>query len=217
VIELRGLTVVFGRTIALDRLDLRIEPVLTGIFGPNGAGKSTLLRALAGLERPSEGSIEFASLNGLDPEERRRRMSYAGHASGLYGHLTVIENLSLFATLYGAPAGRPLEMIRALALEEHAHKPARELSAGLKRRAAVCRALLHDPEVLLVDEPYANVDDEASAAISTAIQGWWRPGRYGLVATHGAKKVRAYAHAGVVLQRGRLARAGRYTEAGFST
>ena len=215
MIVVRGVTVAFRRTIALDALDLSLEPGLTGIFGPNGAGKSTLLRVLAGLERPARGRVELGPLADLQPEERRRRLSYAGHASGLYGHLSLTENLELFEILYGIEPGRRAELVNALELAGHAHKPARELSAGLKRRAAVARALLNDPEVLLLDEPYANVDDDAAEAISAAVQGWWRPGRYGLVATHGAKKVKSYAHAGVILQHGSVVRVGHYTEAGF--
>ena len=107
-------------------------------------------------------------------------------------------------------------MIDELRLNEFATRPVRELSAGSKRRAAVARALVHDPDVLLLDEPYANVDDDASDAISSAIESWKREGKIGVVATHGAKKVKAYADGGVVLQRGRLIRQGRYTSAGLA-
>ena len=81
----------------------------------------------------------------------------------------------------------------------------------------MARALLHEPDILLLDEPYANVDDSAAASITNAVIRWRSPERIGLVATHGAKKVRAYADAGVVLQRGRVARAGTYTKEGFSS
>jgi ABC-type Mn2+/Zn2+ transport system ATPase subunit len=102
-------------------------------------------------------------------------------------------------------------------MDHDAHRPVGQLSAGLTRRAAVARALLHDPQILILDEPYANLDDEASESISNAIKAWFQEGRIGLVATHGAKKVRAYAHHGIVLQRGLLARAGTYTSTGFQS
>jgi ABC-type multidrug transport system ATPase subunit len=215
LIQVHDLTVVFGRTLALDGVDVELHPGITGVFGPNGSGKSTLLRTLAGLEQKSSGEIAVGPAAGLQPEAARGMLGYAGHLSGLYPLLSLRENLLLFGRLYGVPAGAVDDRLQQLGLGENAGKLVRELSAGLKRRAAVARALLHDPEILLLDEPYANVDDEASDLISAAIVAWWRPDRYGLIATHGAKKVRAYAHAGLILQRGRVARYGTYTDAGF--
>ena len=216
VISIENVTVVFGTTLALDEVSIEIPPGVTGVFGPNGSGKSTLLKTIAGLLKPTEGRIGIDGTDRRD-EEARRRIGYAGHGSGLYGRLSLRENLELFSSLYAATAERAGSVIAELGLTEFADRPVRELSAGSKRRAAVARALLHDPDVLLLDEPYANVDDEASEAISTAINTWKRDGKTGLIATHGAKKVKAYADGGIILQRGRVIRAGRYTSAGFTT
>ena len=217
MITIESLTVAYGRTLALDQVDAEIEPGITGVFGPNGSGKSTLLRAIAGLVRPSEGRIVIDGADGaLRDESLRKRIGYAGHNSGLYGRLTLRENLQLFASLYGAPADRVNLMVESLDLGPHATKPVNELSAGSKRRAAVARALLHDPRLLILDEPYANVDDQAADAISAAIARWKGDGKTALVATHGAKKVKVYADGGIVLQRGRLIRMGRYTDTGFT-
>jgi ABC-type multidrug transport system ATPase subunit len=90
------------------------------------------------------------------------------------------------------------------------------LSAGYRRRAAVARALLHEPELLLLDEPYANLDDEAADLVSAAVVAWRRPGRVAVIATHGAKKVKAYADVGLILQHGHLLKQGTYTAAGFT-
>lgn len=215
MIAVENLTIVFGRTLALDEVTVEISEGITGVFGPNGSGKSTLLKAIAGLLHPSTGRIAFDGINGHD-ESLRRRIGYAGHGSGLYGRLTLRENLELFASLYGASPERTHRLIEELGLGEFATRPVGELSAGSKRRAAVGRALVHDPDLLLLDEPYANVDDDASEAISMTIKAWKREGKTALVATHGAKKVKAYADGGIVLQRGRLIRAGRYTSAGFT-
>lgn len=215
-IAVENVTIVFGRTLALDEIDIEIGPGVTGVFGPNGSGKSTLLKAIAGLLRPTSGRITIDGSDGNHDESLRRRVGYAGHGSGLYGRLTLQENLELFASLYGADAGRAKLLIADLDLTEFAARPVTDLSAGSKRRAAVARALVHDPQVLLLDEPYANVDDEASEAISRAIAAWKNEGKTALVATHGAKKVRAYADGGIILRRGRLIRAGRYTETGFT-
>ena len=215
MIAIESVTVVFGRTLALDEITIEIPTGVTGVFGPNGSGKSTLLKAIAGLLEPAGGLITIDGANRRD-ESLRRRIGYAGHGSGLYARLSLQENLELFASLYGAGNERVPVMIDALGLGEFATRPVGDLSAGSKRRAAVARALIHDPDLLLLDEPYANVDDEASEAISEALRSWKKDGKTALVATHGAKKVKAYADGGIILQRGRLIRSGRYTSAGFT-
>ena len=216
-VALDHVTVAFGRTLALDDVTLDIPEGITGLFGPNGSGKSSLLAAIAGLVKPMGGAVTIDGvLHSGRNEDLRRSIGYAGHASGLYGRLSLVENLGLFAALYGTDPGRIDGLISGLGLGASATRPVMELSAGSKRRGAVARALLNDPDVLLLDEPYANVDDEAADAISAAITSWKRPGKIALVATHGAKKVKAYADGAIVLQRGRLVRTGRYTESGFA-
>jgi heme exporter protein A len=206
VITLEDLDVVFGRTVALDRINAALQPQLIGLFGPNGSGKSTLLRVIAGLLAPSGGRV---LVNGVPSHPAAARsgvaIGYAGHSTGLYPQLTLKENLELFARLTGASADRPAEAIDMLDLSERRSDRVGVLSAGVKRRASVARALINDPDVLLLDEPYANVDDEAATSISDAITTWWRPGRTGIVATHGAKRVRQYATTSLVLRRGKLA------------
>lgn len=205
MIGLKDLTVIYGRTLALDDLSLDIHPGVTGLFGPNGAGKSTLLRVLAGLIRPTRGSV---TLDGapidLRSEEFRGRIGYAGHEPGLYPDLTVVENLELFRSLYGAPPRRVDEVIESVGLKERRAVRVGALSAGLKRRAAVARALLHEPDVLLLDEPYANLDDDSSDRLSTAVKEWSNGSRYALIATHGAKRVKTFADGGIIIQRGRV-------------
>lgn len=204
MIELRGLTVTYGRTLALHKIDLQIHPGVTGLFGPNGAGKSTLLRVLAGLRRPSAGSV---TIDGepieVRDEEFRRNLSYCGHETGLYRHLTVGENLELFARMYGAAQARVDEVLDGIGLTDRRDARVGTLSAGLARRAGVARALLHEPRLLLLDEPYANVDEEAAEKISDMVKTYAGANdRYVLIATHGAKKVKAFADGGIILQRG---------------
>lgn len=204
-LRLDGVEVAFGRTLALHGLTLELFPGVTGLFGPNGSGKSTLLSVLAGLLRPTAGTAEYSGrpVRASD-EEWRRRVGYAGHEPGLYPALTVAENLELWAQLFDAPGRRVGEMIERLGLGDRRKTPVRALSAGYKRRASVARALLHEPAVLLLDEPYANLDDDAAAEVSAAVVDWRRPDRIAVVATHGAKKVKAYADAGIILKHGQV-------------
>jgi heme ABC exporter ATP-binding subunit CcmA len=217
LIEVEKLTVVYGRTLAIDEMDVAFGPGVTGLFGPNGSGKSTLLRAIAGLLRPTSGRVTIGGEPTHPPSESlRARIGYAGHAPGLYAHLTVAENLELFATLHGVPRAQAVSAIAALALEPFAGTPAGSLSAGLAQRAGVARALLNDPEILLLDEPYANLDDDSSERVSAVVKAWVGSQRIAIVATHGAKRVKAYADAGVVLKHGRVAVAGHYAQSAKS-
>jgi heme exporter protein A len=217
LIEVRALDVSFGRTRALRGLDLELSEGVAGLFGPNGSGKSTLLRVLAGLLRPTAGVVRVMGQPvGGRGELGRSRIGFVGHSSGLYGRLSIVENLRLFAKLHGAGGGRVDHVLDSLQLSQRQNTVINDLSAGFKRRAAVGRALVHDPDLLLLDEPYANLDDEAAELVSSAIKEWRAPGRVAVIATHGAKKVKAYADAGVILQHGRLVTQGTYQEAGFT-
>jgi heme ABC exporter ATP-binding subunit CcmA len=213
VIRVEELRVLFGRTIALDAVSFDLSEGIFGVFGPNGSGKSTLLRVLAGLLRPSAGRV---MLDGrpllLSDETLRRRIGYAGHEPGLYANLSLTENLSLFGRLYGVEPGRAEELVEALGLVRRARAPTAELSAGWQRRAAVARAMLHDPELLLLDEPYANLDDDAADLVSNTIGARRKRGQITVVATHGARKLKAYADGGLMLRRGRLMSQGRYRQ-----
>jgi heme ABC exporter ATP-binding subunit CcmA len=214
LIRAAGVSVVFGRTVALDSIDLDLGPGIVGLFGPNGSGKSTLLRALAGLQPLTGGRITWRGRAVSTADESfRRAVGYAGHLSGLYAKLTLRENLELLATLYGAPSRRVDETLECTALGAHARQPVEALSAGLARRAAVARTLLHEPELLLLDEPYANLDDDAATTVTEAVMAWRRPERTAVIATHGAKRLKPWADAGVVLRRGRVAAAGSYGHA----
>jgi ABC-2 type transport system ATP-binding protein len=211
VIQAQGLSVFYGRTVALDALDLVVDEGVVGVFGPKGSGKSTPLRVAAGLLRPSRGTLTFEGVRASAQDEGfRRQTGYAGHLSGLYTHLSVRENLDLMARLYEVPQLRVDEVLEQTGLTEDAASAVGALSAGLKRRAAVARALLHEPRLLLLDEPYANLDADATALVSEAIRAWRRPGRTALVATHGAKELKRWADGGVVLRRGRVVVSGRY-------
>jgi heme exporter protein A len=172
-IELAGLTRAYGERIALAGVSLSLEHGRTlVVFGPNGAGKSTLLRVLATLLRPTEG---VARVLGRElPDESwavRGRIGFLGHESLLYRELTGRENLAFHARLFGLGLERVDEMLERLQLERRADEPVRNLSRGTVQRMAVARAVLHDPELLLLDEPRANLDPAASDLVAPLLAG----------------------------------------------
>jgi heme exporter protein A len=201
----RGLEKRFGPLVALHALDLELAPGASlAVLGPNGAGKSTLLRVLAGLARPSAGTIEVAS-GARSRVARRRAVGLVGHATFLTPTLTTRENLLLAARLHGlAAAGE--RVARALGdeeLEAVAERRAGALSRGLAQRAAIARALLHDPALVLLDEPWTGLDARAAARLSGRLETEKRAGRALVVVTHDLARVVGLADRALVLVRGR--------------
>jgi heme exporter protein A len=173
VIELEGLARAYGERVALAGVTLTLPAGSTlVVFGPNGAGKSTLLRVLATLLRPTEG---VARVLGRDlPGEAwavRGRIGFLGHEPLLYRELTGRENLHFQARLFGVGEERVAELLERLKLERRADEPVRTLSRGTVQRLAVARAVLHDPELLLLDEPRANLDPAASDLVEPLLAG----------------------------------------------
>jgi len=170
-ISLRGVTRRYGERTALDAVTLELPTGQTlAVLGPNGAGKSTLLRVLATLLRPHAG--ELAVLGHSLPQENwavRGKIGLLGHEPMLYRELTARENLRLHAKLHGVALERIGELLALVALDRRADEPLRTLSRGLVQRVAVCRTLLHDPELLLLDEPRANLDPAACEIIEPLI------------------------------------------------
>ena len=206
MIELKDVRAVYARTVALDRIDLVIPPGITGLYGPNGSGKSTLLRVIAGLHRPARGQVTFDGVGRHASDEGlRRKIAYAGHEAGLYARLSVEENLTLFASLWGADQSRVPDVLEKVGLSDRARSRVDELSAGLKKRASIARALVQGSDILLLDEPFATLDDDAADLVTNAIRTWWTPGRCAVIATHGAKRLKSFADGSVVLRRGLVA------------
>jgi heme exporter protein A len=166
-IELAGLTRRYGDREALADVSLTLEAGRTlVVFGPNGAGKTTLLRVLATLLRPHAGTVRL--LGHALPGEGwavRGRVGFLGHAPLLYRDLTARENLRFHARLHGVGAERVDALLEQVGLTRRADDPVHTYSRGMVQRAAVARAVLHDPELLLLDEPTANLDPHATELV----------------------------------------------------
>jgi len=176
-----GLRHAFGHVVALDDISFSLAPGRTlVIFGPNGAGKTTLLKVLAGLIHPQAGSATVAG--------GRRAIGWIGHQTHLYGHFTVEENLLFWAALYDVPRerrrARAAEVMRRLAIADHRDRRVCALSRGLAQRAAIARALMHDPQVLLLDEPFTGLDVAAAAEFRSLLAQLRGAGRVVVLATH---------------------------------
>jgi heme exporter protein A len=170
-LRLEGLVRRYGEREALSDVSLSLPAGQTlVVFGPNGAGKTTLLRVLATLLRPHDGEVEV--LDRCLPDEAwavRGRVGLLGHEPLLYRELTARENLVFHARLHGVGVARVDEQLVAVRLEERADEPLKNLSRGMVQRAAVARATLHDPELLLLDEPWANLDPAARELVEPLI------------------------------------------------
>jgi heme exporter protein A len=185
-IELESLRRDYGGLPVLLGVTLRVPVGQTlAVIGPNGSGKTTLLRILATLLRPTAGSARV--LGATVPREAwriRGRIGFLGHESLLYRDLTIRENLRFNARLHGLEAADEAiaDAVRAAGLTRRADDLVRELSAGIVQRAAICRAVLHEPELLLLDEPMSHLDPDA-AALAQRLTGP-RPGRTRVLVTH---------------------------------
>jgi heme exporter protein A len=205
-IQLEGLERRYGDRTALSGVSVSVPAGATlAVFGSNGAGKTTLLRVLAALLRPHSGSARVlgSSLPG-DAWKVRGQVGYLGHESLLYRDLTVRQNLQFHARLHGVDGVD--EAIAAVGLERRANDPVCELSRGMVQRAAVARATLHDPAVLLLDEPRANLDPAAADQLEPLIG---KPsGRTRVIASHDVAHALAEADLALGLKGGRQVFAG---------
>jgi heme exporter protein A len=172
-IELDGLERRYGQRVALAGVSLTLPRGATlAVLGANGAGKSTLLRVLATLLRPHGGSVRVLG-HALPGEawEVRARIGYLGHEALLYRDLSARENLTLHARLHRVDEARVGELLGAVGLAERADDPVYTYSRGMTQRCAVARAVLHDPELVLLDEPRANLDPAASEIVEPLLAG----------------------------------------------
>ncbi len=206
-IEVRRVTKRFGRCVVLDAIDLQVQAgesiVLTGA---NGAGKTTLLRTMAGLIRPNSGEVLWFGENTAGQREYRRLLGMVAHEHRLYPHLTLRENLVFAARMYDLPQPRERAdaLLETVSLSTHAERTPPVLSKGMRQRLSLVRALIHDPPVLLLDEPFEGLDAAAEAWLMGLLQDLRRKGMTLCFVLHDEAKTRALADRVLRLDQGRL-------------
>jgi ABC-type multidrug transport system ATPase subunit len=198
----------FGRRRALNRVSFRCEAgEIVALLGPNGAGKSTLLSITATLLAPSAGEVRYGEVAAPGAGAAlRARIGLLGHDLYLYPELSAAENLTFFAKVYrlaGVPALVAAALDRA-ELTERRDDAVSGFSRGMRQRLALERALIHDPRLVLLDEPFTGLDDAATAALRRRLEGLRTAGRIVLVTTHDLETIEGIVDRAVMLQNGRL-------------
>jgi ABC-2 type transport system ATP-binding protein len=211
VVDLQGVARAFGRVFAISDLSMTVpRGTVSVLVGPNGAGKTTAVRLITGALRPDQGAVHvFGGDPQLQGEEIRRRCGVVSAKPALYDRLTGRDNLTYAAQLYGVAAGKPVEE----AAERFGISSALDLrvggySTGMKSRLALARAILHDPELLLLDEPTAGLDPEAARAVLHLIDWMAETGKTIVMCTHLLLEAEGIADQVVIMDRGRSVVAG---------
>ena len=192
----------FGRFAALRGVTADFEAgKFYVILGDNGAGKTTLLRTLAGLARPTRGSV---TILGKNPSAASRDIGYMAHPSLLYDEMSGLENLRYFAQLYGMSETRCDEVIRAVGLDPELARPVGQYSQGMRQRMSLARSILHDPAILLLDEPFSNVDVHSARAMVGLLKGMCNSGKTIFGVTHQARLLEGVADEFVWMKAGQI-------------
>lgn len=208
MIQVRKLVKRFGLKTVLQGMDFEVQPgEFVALLGPNGAGKTTFLRILASLSRPSFGEVRVAGYH--LPQQAaavRARMGVVSHLPLLYGDLTAEENLRFYGRMYGVPnlEARLSEVIEMVGLAARRHDLVRTFSRGMQQRLAIGRAVLHDPEVMLFDEPYTGLDQDASAMLDDVLRNVAARGRTVVMTSHDLARAEDLATRFDVLSRGKI-------------
>jgi heme exporter protein A len=207
-IEVKDIVKKFGEFTAVDHISFTVAAgEIVGLLGPNGAGKSTLLAIAATLMSPSSGEVRYGehTLDGLGPA-LRGRIGLLGHDLYLYPELTAAENLRFFAQIYRLPdaEGRVRTALARADLSRRCDDPVSGFSRGMRQRLALERALLHDPRLVLLDEPFTGLDDAATAALKERLAGLGERECIVLVTTHDLETIESIIDRALILQQGRL-------------
>ncbi|MCS6937135.1 MAG: ATP-binding cassette domain-containing protein [Candidatus Bipolaricaulota bacterium] len=218
MIEVKDLRKSFGKFVAVDGLSFSVKPgEIFGLLGPNGAGKTTTLRMISTVLKPDAGLI---TVNGYDarrePERVRAQLGVVAESNGLYDRLTALENMRYFARLYGLSEEKITERVRELAprlgLDEFMHKRAGQFSRGMKQKVSIAIALLHDPPVLIFDEPTVGLDVMTARQVRQFIKECRRPDKCVIFSTHIMSEVERLCDRIGIIHKGRLVALGTLSE-----
>jgi len=205
-VSARGLEKRFGAVAALRGVDLDIPSRhLVAVLGPNGAGKSTLIKILAGLTRPTAGTLSIADAVGKSRYHARLQIGFVGHATLLYPELSARENLVFTGRLHGLadPRGRAEQLLEEEGLLAIGDRRARSLSRGLAQRLSIARALVHDPSLLLLDEPFTGLDRPSADRLAARLASLREKGRSLALVTHDLMQASELADSVILLVDGR--------------
>jgi len=212
-VAIEGVWKFYGDYPALKDISFNVDGgACLALLGRNGAGKTTLLRILAGLSKTAKGSITILGADAR-AEKTRQKIGVLGHGIGVYEELSAFENLKLFAKLYDMsdPQKTALEWLERTGLERVKDGLVREFSRGMRQRLAVARAFLHNPSLLLLDEPFTALDDRAIAVLQGLLKTALEEGRTIIMSTHQLREALELATDVALINRGKLAFRGERT------
>jgi len=209
MIDIKNLTKQADNKLILRGVDLRVEKGETvAILGPNGAGKSTLLKVLATLIKPTSGHV---LVNGLELKknhiEIKKLLGYLPHSSLLYDHYSPLENLVFFGNIYGVQEveQKAIKLVKEVGLSFFLNEPVKNFSRGMIQRIAIARAIVHDPEVLLLDEPHTGLDQGAISILNNVILSMKEKGATTLMVTHDFKQAVEICDRIIIVKNGKIA------------
>lgn len=209
MIEIKKLTKQADNKTILKGIDLTIKKGETvGILGPNGAGKSTLLKVLATLVKPSTGEV---SIGGFDLKknqaEIKKLFGYLPHSSLLYDHYSPLENLVFFGKIYGVKNAeeRAIQLVKEVGLSFFLNDPVKNFSRGMIQRIAIARAIIHEPAILLLDEPHTGLDQGAIGILNNVILSMKEKGATTLMVTHDFKQAAELCDRIIIIKNGKIA------------
>ena len=208
LIQVSELVKKIGDKMILRNLHLDIAAGDTvAVLGPNGAGKSTLLKILASLSKPTSGEVVIDGLPmAKNVNKVRALLGFLPHASLLYEHFSPLENLVFFAKLYGVKDAekRAKELVRQVGLSFFLHESVKGFSRGMTQRIAIARAIVHEPSILLLDEPHTGLDQLAIGILNDVVLAHRAAGKTTLIVTHDFKQAAALCNRAVIIQGGKV-------------
>jgi len=208
IIEVKGLVKKFGFKTVLRKVDLSLEKGdFLALFGHNGAGKTTLIRILCSLMRPTSGEIRIA---GLDPLHERealcKTIGVISHQTFLYKNLSALENLKFYGKMYDVPdlKDRIETLLELVGLSEYRDEPVQTFSRGMQQRLSVARAIIHDPQMLFLDEPYTGLDQHGAEDLKKLLKKFRSQGKTILMTSHNIDRGLELCNQSAILKSGRL-------------